>query len=119
MTVVLVLIVLVVLGSAAFVVTTRRRDRRPELEPPPSRPIAPPRPAIPEPVLEAPAPPEATVEVAPEPEPEPEVIEKPRFRDRIGQARSLLAGYVGGILARSGIDDETWDDLEEALIRAD
>ncbi len=55
-------------------------------------------------------------------EPEPAVVEpvvKPRFRDRLGKARSLLAGYLGSIVSRSSIDDETWDDLEEALIRAD
>ncbi|HWH34297.1 MAG TPA: signal recognition particle-docking protein FtsY [Acidimicrobiales bacterium] len=44
---------------------------------------------------------------------------KPRFRDRLAKARSLLAGYVGSVLSRSTIDDETWDELEEALIRAD
>ncbi|MBA2496673.1 MAG: signal recognition particle-docking protein FtsY [Acidimicrobiia bacterium] len=44
---------------------------------------------------------------------------RPSFRDRLGKARGLLAGYVGSVLSRSGIDDETWDDLEEALIRAD
>ena len=30
-----------------------------------------------------------------------------------------MAGYVGSVLSRSGIDEETWDELEEALIRAD
>ena len=44
---------------------------------------------------------------------------KPRFRDRLGKARSQFAGYVGSVLSRSTIDDETWDELEEALIRAD
>ena len=70
--------------------------------------------------------PDAEPAVGPEPEPEaePEAIDlrapvKPRFRDRLGKARSLLAGYVGSVLSRSKIDDETWDELEEALIRAD
>ncbi|HVL03671.1 MAG TPA: signal recognition particle-docking protein FtsY [Acidimicrobiales bacterium] len=44
---------------------------------------------------------------------------KPRFRDRLAKARTLLAGYVGSVLSRPTIDQETWDDLEEALIRAD
>jgi fused signal recognition particle receptor len=121
MEVVLILIVLVVLGTAAAVVTTRRRGRRPELEPPPSRPVSPPRPEIPEAAEPQPLPevaPQPEPEVAPQPEPEP-VAEKPRFRDRLGKARSLFADYVGGILSRSGIDDETWDELEEALVRAD
>ena len=30
-----------------------------------------------------------------------------------------MSGYVGSVLARGRIDAETWDDLEEALIRAD
>src|SRR5438270_12457661 len=111
MEVVLILILLVVLGTAAAVVTTRRRGRRPELEAPPSRPISPPRPQVPV---------AAEPEPAPEAEPEAELVpEKPRVRDRLGKARSLFAGYVGGILSRSGIDDDTWDELEEALIRAD
>jgi fused signal recognition particle receptor len=45
--------------------------------------------------------------------------EKPRFRDRLGKARGLFGEYVGAIRGRSGIDQSTWDDLEEALIRAD
>jgi fused signal recognition particle receptor len=44
---------------------------------------------------------------------------KPRFRDRLTKARGLLSGYVGSIVGRAKIDDETWDELEEALIRAD
>ena len=44
---------------------------------------------------------------------------RPRFRDRLSKARGLFAGYVGSILSRSAIDDETWEDLEEALVRAD
>ena len=47
------------------------------------------------------------------------VGEKPRFRDRLGKARSALSGYMGAVLARDKIDRETWDDLEEALILAD
>jgi fused signal recognition particle receptor len=58
---------------------------------------------------------------APEPEAAPEAppLVKPKFRDRLGKARSLLAGYLGSIRGRDKITDETWDDLEEALIRAD
>jgi fused signal recognition particle receptor len=44
---------------------------------------------------------------------------KPRFRDRLAKARSLLAGYVTSVLSRTTIEAETWDELEEALIRAD
>ncbi len=120
--VILVLIafaVVLLVGSVAAIAVNRRRTGGVELEPPraPAR-----RPPQPRPV-QPPAPP---VEVAPEPAPEPEVVEappapapRPRFRDRLGKARSLLSGYVGSILSRTDIDDDTWDELEEALVRAD
>jgi fused signal recognition particle receptor len=44
---------------------------------------------------------------------------RPRFRDRLTKARGLLAGYLGSVLSRSRIDEETWEELEEALLRAD
>jgi fused signal recognition particle receptor len=131
MEIVLILLVLVLAASVATVAVGRRRSRRPEIEPPaplrpptrapvPTRPPEAPRPTVeraPEPVL-------------PEPEPEPEVAAppeavvvpppvKPRIRDRLGKARGLLAGYLGSVLSRSAVDAETWDELEEALIRAD
>ena len=49
----------------------------------------------------------------------PKAPERPSFAQRLGRARSAMAGYVGSVLSRSGIDEETWDELEEALIRAD
>ena len=49
--------------------------------------------------------------------PEPPV--RPRLRDRLGKARALLAGYFGDLRSRTTIDDEVWEELEEALIRAD
>ena len=49
----------------------------------------------------------------------PEALVKPRLRDRLGKARTLFSGYVGSILSRPKIDAQTWDELEEALIRAD
>ena len=52
-------------------------------------------------------------------EPEIEIIERPRFRDRLTKARALLSGYFGSVLSRSQIDEDTWMDLEEALVRAD
>ncbi|MFZ9384577.1 MAG: signal recognition particle-docking protein FtsY, partial [Ilumatobacteraceae bacterium] len=41
------------------------------------------------------------------------------FRSRMGKAAAALAGAFGGVRARAGITNETWDDLEEALLRAD
>ncbi len=51
---------------------------------------------------------------------EPVVDDAPRpsFRERLAGARSSLSGFFGGIFA-GGIDRDTWEALEEALIRAD
>ena len=67
--------------------------------------------------LEAASEPEPGEQAVPEPEPAPE--ERPRFRDRLTKARALLSDYVGSVLSRTSIDNQVWDDLEEALIRAD
>src|SRR5438093_9909751 len=119
-------VALLVVSVTAIAVGRRRRGveleppaapARPKVRPPEPRPVQPPPPIVEEapPVVEAPP-----VEEVPEaPRAPPEVPPRPRFRDRLGKARGLLAGYVGSILSRSAIDDETWDDLEEALIRAD
>jgi fused signal recognition particle receptor len=60
----------------------------------------------------------AVVEREPTPPPEPEP-EPATYRGRLGKARGLLSGYVGAIRSRGKIDATTWDELEEALIRAD
>jgi fused signal recognition particle receptor len=105
------------------VVVVSRRRRGLELEPPPPAPraVAPPKvptevaPELEAAVEEALAPAEAEVveEVA-----EPEVVERPRLRDRLAKARATFLGAFTGVRAR-GIDADTWDDLEEALLRAD
>ena len=47
------------------------------------------------------------------------MLERPRFRDRLGRARSLLADQLAGLRRRGKLDQESWDELEEALILAD
>jgi fused signal recognition particle receptor len=114
--------ILVVAGLAAAVVVIPRRRRGPELEPPPAEQVPrSPTATIPPADTEV----DVAVEV-PDTVPsdllveEPPVVEAPpRLRDRLGKARSAFSGYLGSILGRSGIDDETWDELEEALLRAD
>jgi fused signal recognition particle receptor len=60
----------------------------------------------------------ATV-TAPEVEAPPvEAPVRPSFRERLGKARGTVSGYLAAIRSRK-VDDETWDELEEALIRAD
>ncbi len=60
------------------------------------------------------APPTPAAEPTPEPTPEPAT-----YRGRLGKARGLLSGYLGAVRSRGKIDATTWDELEEALIRAD
>jgi fused signal recognition particle receptor len=59
-----------------------------------------------------------TLERPPERVEEPLAPVRPNFRDRLAKARGTLGGYLGAIRSRS-VDDETWDEIEEALIRAD
>ena len=124
--VILLVAILVVAGTGLVLVAARRGpDRGTVLEPPPTPP--------PVSSLDFDAnEPSSGVAIAPEPdvEVEPETVEeieealapvvaKPRFRDRLTKARGTLSGYLGSIRSRDGIDRETWDELEEALIRAD
>ncbi len=74
-------------------------------------PIAP-GPTTAAPVLEAEAEPAEPVEPA-------EPAEPASYRSRLGKAHGLLAGYLGSVRSKGRVDDGTWDELEEALIRAD
>jgi fused signal recognition particle receptor len=120
----LALIAVVVLGGVGFVVAGRR-SRRTDLELDAARRSAPP-------VSPAAAPPDGElgeagavpataepVEAAPPIEPEPVPALRPSFFDRLTKARTALGGYLAGVIGRERVDAETWDDLEEALIRAD
>jgi fused signal recognition particle receptor len=53
-----------------------------------------------------------------EAEPTAEAAPRPSFRDRLSTARSSLSGFLGGVFS-GGINADTWESLEEALIRAD
>jgi fused signal recognition particle receptor len=116
--------VLLVAGGAALVIT-RRREQHPrvpgEASVGPAASVADldvPVPTIEEleALLEVPAP--VVEEPAPAPAPAPEVIEKPRLRDRLGRTRNAFAGAFSRVRGRK-IDDETWNELEEALLLAD
>jgi fused signal recognition particle receptor len=110
----LILAVLVVAFGIAVIVISRRNAARADRPPtvltapdtPPPR--APDGGAI---VAEAPievVEPDKIVEVAPA-----------TLRDRMSKARSTFAGAFAGVLGRGGLSDEDFDDLEEALLRAD
>lgn len=42
-----------------------------------------------------------------------------RLTQGLGKSRRQLAQYLGSIVVRDRLDDEAWDEIEEALIRAD
>jgi fused signal recognition particle receptor len=110
----LVLIAVVLIFGFGVLLASRLRTRRHEA------------PAAPTVTLGRAAPPsvedeetEAQVDVLDETEGGVAVVERPRLRDRLGKARATLTGALLGVRSRSGIDTDTWDDLEEALLRAD
>ena len=123
--IVIAVVALALVGVGGYFLLNRRAEAGPELEPPVSGggTIAPPRPSTGDAVgpfatgeVEAVSPviEEVPTEVEPEPEPEPP-RRKPTFRERLAKARIAFAGILG----REKIDQDTWDDLEEALIRAE
>ena len=133
--IIVIVAVLVVVGLGLAFLAPRVRDRGVPLEPPPDTderasgtatavleaPEAPPVEAPEAPPVEAP---EAPPVEAPAPPPVAEPVveappEKPRFRDRLGKARSRFADFVGGARGKGRIDEDTWLDLEEALLGAD
>jgi fused signal recognition particle receptor len=63
------------------------------------------------------APPRDAVSPAPAVGAEP--VAPPQLRDRLARTRAVLAGPLRAIGGRDQVDGETWDDLEEALLRAD
>jgi len=111
MTIVIILVVVavVLLASGGLFVATRARRRGPAVTlPPVSRPVPPA--SAPVAVV---APSEAPAA------PEEHKAGRPVLKDRLGRARGLLAGYFDQVRGRSGIDEATFDELEEALILAD
>jgi fused signal recognition particle receptor len=115
----LVLIAVVIVFGIGVLVWNRRRaaqQTQAPLAPPPTGIERPPQPPVDggTAVLEA------------EPETEvveglggAQVLEAPTFRGRLARARAAMATAFAGVLGRAGITDATWDDLEEALLRAD
>ena len=129
---------LVVVGGLGLYFYVGRGSTAAPPAPPPTRP-APPRPAPPK-VAAPPTPvappdtiaPEALapdvvdapvvdleidvveVEIA-----EPETLVRPSLRDRLAKARGTFAGYFGSVRSRATITQDTWDDLEEAMLLAD
>lgn len=97
----LLVVAVLILGIAVVVVNRRRAIGTPPVRIPPAKPVTPP-PRVVEDVVED------VLEVEPA-----------SLRDRLSKARAAFTGAFLGVRTRQGITDETWDDLEEALLRAD
>ena len=111
----LILAVFVVAFGIGVVLLNRRKSVG---QPAPGRPTQV-RPPVPQPEGDTLV---AEPEAAPVVEEEPAVEEEPpagTLRERLAKARSTFAGAIAGVLGRSAITDESFDDLEEALLRAD
>ena len=113
----LAVVLVVVLVATTGVTVSRRRGRT--VAPPEAPPEAPPRLEA-SPGLEAP-PVETQTEAPPAEAPaEPAPAEAPaELRERMGRTRGVVSGYLRSLRSRGSVDDTTWDELEEALLRAD
>ena len=108
----LILAVAVMVFGIGVVVLGRRQSAGVEAPPRPTRAVPPPTG-------------DTIVDESVETEPETTVVPEPApakpasLRDRLAKARSAFTGAFAGVLGRSSITDETWEELEEALLRAD
>ncbi len=95
-------------------------DVPPPAEPRPAEPAAPPHPVRDEePAHEAPAEPTVHEEPGVDDHAPTQAPAVPSVRDRSERTRSLFGDAFRRIRGRSGVPQETWDDLEETLLRAD
>ena len=109
----------VIVGAVVFM--SRRKPEEPAVEEPAAETTETAAAASAVAVAEAPmeAEPEPPVEAPPEVlEAAPPVEAKPSLRDRLSRTRNFLADRLAEALGRTP-DDETWEDLEAALIQAD
>jgi len=118
--------IVVVFGLGVVVLNRRKVDVPTAIEAPPAPPIAKPPsvdevPRVEEPTVAEDADEFEVVEeeeTGPEPEPlvEPEVVAPKR---RFAKAAGIFTGAFAGVRAKEKITADTWDDLEETLLRAD
>ena len=105
----LILAAVVLVFGFGVVVQSRRKKPTPVIAPAPKKVVAP----APEPVVETVA--EPVVEVVAE----APVVEEPVVVEKKRSFKNVLAGALSSVLGRGEINDTSWDDLEEALLRAD
>lgn len=116
--------IVVVFGLGVVVLNRRKVDVSTAVEAPPAPPIAKPPsvdevPRVEEPTVAEDADEFEEVEeeeTGPEPLVEPEVVAPKR---RFAKAAGIFTGAFAGVRAKEKITADTWDDLEETLLRAD
>jgi fused signal recognition particle receptor len=114
-TLLLILLVIAVVFGLGVVVLNRRSSGGAGVKPVTSKPVT--STPVAEKVAKAVVVDTAVIET---PVIETPVVETPAPpKSRWGKTALSLAGVFGGVRARGGITNETWDDLEEALLKAD
>ena len=110
----LILLVVAVVFGLGVVVLNRRSSGGAGVKPVTSKPVTS------TPVIEKVETAVVETPVVETPVVETAVVETPAPpKSRWGKTALSLAGVFGGVRARGGITNETWDDLEEALLKAD
>jgi len=107
----IVLAVLVLAGVGLVVPRLRRRPLPPVPPAPTPEPIPEAAPQVPSAPIEAPV-----VEVE---RPEPTAGRLVRLRARLSRSQNVFGRGLLAVLARDRLDDEAWEEVEEALIGAD
>jgi fused signal recognition particle receptor len=114
----LVLLVVVFVFGVGVVVANRRNQVQPPAARPPERTSSGAKSGtiLQERATDAEIPGSTTIDPVVEVEPE---AAPGTLRERLSKARSTFSGAIAGVLGRSGITDESFEELEEALLRAD
>jgi fused signal recognition particle receptor len=112
--VLLLLVGLVVVFGVGVVFVNRRKSSAPTavVPPPAARIEEPPQPIVEAPIAETPV-------VEDDAPAEPEPVASPTAKKRFAKAAGIFTGAFAGVRAKEKISAETWDELEETLLRAD
>jgi len=112
--VLLLLVGLVVVFGVGVVFVNRRKSSAPTavVPPPAARIEEPPRSIVEAPIAETPV-------VEDDAPAEPEPVAPPTAKKRFAKAAGIFTGAFAGVRAKEKISAETWDELEETLLRAD
>jgi fused signal recognition particle receptor len=124
----IIVIAVLAVASAGWLLLVRPRRRAVTRPAPPAAEPAPPQPSVGAATTGTPVADRAEAPAAPRrpQEPEPELERPPpsagrlaALRGRLARSQSGLGAVLLGLLSRSSLDEETWEEIEDALITAD